>query len=176
MKKPPLVRFLNVLLALILMGTLSGAYYQQYFKHELPCPLCMLQRLAMFSIAIGALLNLRFGIRPQHYAVSLLGAFFGASVSLRQIALHVCPGFPVFGIPVFGLALYTWAFIVFCCSILGIILLLFLYSPVEKKVVHISLLEKITFCIVFVLLLANFITTFDECGLGFCSDVPWPQP
>lgn len=173
------IRFLNALLALILMGTLLGAYYQQYFKHEMPCPLCILQRLAMFMIAIGAIMNLKFGPKPKYYGLSLLGAFFGAAVSLRQICLHICPGFPVFGIPVFGLSLYTWAFVIFCCSILGIILLLFMYPSHERHyhhVLHLSNFEKFVFWLVFLVLLANFITTFDECGLGFCRDVPWPQP
>src|SRR5438309_1966573 len=126
MTKLRLARTLNAALAIILMLILSAAYYQQYFKHETPCPLCLLQRLGMIGVAFGAVLNLRFGIQPLHYGFSLLSAFFGGSVSVRQILLHICPGSPIFGYPVFGLSLYTWAFFTFCASIVAMILLLFL--------------------------------------------------
>lgn len=171
-----LQRTLNALLALVLMGILLAAYYQQYFKHELPCPLCILQRLGMIGVSIGAIMNLRFGIHTKHYAVSLLSAFVGGSVSVRQILLHICPGSPVFGIPVFGLNLYTWAFVAFCCSVLAIIGLLFLYSEKEESKLPLNWLEKLAFFAVILLTLANFITTLNECSLGFCKDVPWPQP
>ena len=172
---PKLARTLNALMALVLMGILLSAYYQQYFKHEMPCPLCILQRLGMIGVSVGALMNLRFGIQTQHYAVSLFSAFVGGAVSVRQIFLHICPGFPVFGIPVYGLNLYTWAFLAFCCSVLAIIGLLFLYSPKDDSRLPLNWLEKLAFIVVILVTLANFITTFDECGLGFCKDVPWVQ-
>jgi len=176
MKKVIVIRTLNALLALVLMGVLSLAYYQQFFKHELPCPLCLLQRLGMIGVAIGALMNLRFGIRIKHYAVSLFSAFMGGAVSIRQILLHICPGFPVFGIPVEGYGLYTWAFIVFCSSVLTIIGFMFFYSSKDKSNLPMNYLEIFAFGVVFLLTLMNFITTFIECGVGFCVDVPWPQP
>ena len=176
MNKIFIVRTLNALFALVLMGVLTGAYYQQFFRHETPCPLCLLQRLGMIGVAIGALMNLRFGISVKHYALSLLAAFFGGAVSTRQILLHVCPGFPVFGYPVFGMGLYTWAFIVFCSSVLAVIGLLFLYSPKDQSNIPMNLFEKCVFGLVFLLILLNCITTLMECGMGFCVDVPWPQP
>jgi disulfide bond formation protein DsbB len=176
MNKILVIRTLNALLVLVLMGVLLSAYYQQFFKHEMPCPLCILQRLGMIGVSVGLLMNLRFGIRPEHYALSLLSAFMGGAVSIRQILLHICPGFPVFGIPVFGLSLYTWAFIVFCCSALAIIGFLFFYSPKDKSSTQMNYFEIFTFGLVFTITLMNFFTTFYECGVGFCLDVPWPQP
>ncbi len=170
-----LSRTLNAVLALILMGILSSAYFQQYFKQETPCPLCLLQRLGMIGVAIGAILNLRFGIQPLHYGFSLLSAFFGGSVSVRQILLHICPGSPVFGYPVFGLSLYTWAFLTFCSSVIAVVLLLFLYSANDKDKFKMNWFERLACIAVFALTFLNFITTFDECALGFCKDIPWPQ-
>ena len=176
MNRMSIARTLNALMVIVLMAILSSAYYQQYFKHELPCPLCILQRLGMIGVATGALMNLRFGIQMRHYGVSLLSAFFGGTVALRQISLHVCPNFPVFGIPVFGMSLYTWSFVAFCSAALAIIVMLFLYSAKDNLKVPMNWLAKSAFLLVFVLTLLNFITTFDECGLGPCQDVPWPQP
>ena len=87
---------------------MSGFGYQ-LITHEDPCPLCLLERLGMIGIGVGALMNLRFGLRVEHLGLSLLAAFAGRLVSLRQIALHVCPEFPTFGSPVLGFDLYVWA-------------------------------------------------------------------
>lgn len=170
------VRFLNVLIVLCLSVTLLGGYEQQFFRHEEPCPLCVLQRLAMIGISIGFLLNLKFGIQMQHYAFSLLSALFGQCVSLRQITLHICPNFPPFGYTILGLSLFTWAFIVFCCSILGIIILLFLYSSSkeETKARKMGWWEKLPFLLIILIVVANVITTFQRCGWGGCPGVHWP--
>ncbi len=63
----------------------------QIFLHDLPCPLCMLQRIGFFGVTLGLLMNLRLGLHPSHYALSLLSALFTGFVALRQIALHVVP-------------------------------------------------------------------------------------
>lgn len=170
------IRTLNAAMALVLMGVLASAYYQQFSRSEQPCPLCMLQRLGMIGVAVGVLMNLRFGIRVQHYGLSLFSAFFGGFVSARQILLHVCPGFPIFGFPVLGISLYTWAFIVFLCCLIAIIGFLFFYSPEDKLLRPMNFFEKFAFIVVVFLTLMNTVTTFSECGVGFCPELPWPQP
>ena len=114
-----IVRTGNALLILVLVCVIGAAFYQEATKQGPPCPLCLLQRIGMIGIATGALMNLRFGIRSQHYALSLLSAGLGGAVSVRQILLHVCPGFPEFGYPVLGYGLYTWAFIYMTAWILS---------------------------------------------------------
>lgn len=176
MSKVTVIRTLNALMALVLMGVLLAALYQQFFRQGPPCPLCLLQRLGMIGVSTGVLMNLRFGIRPQHYALSLFSAFVGGTVSIRQILLHICPGFPVFGMPVYGLSLYVWAFIVFCCTVLAIIAMLFFYSPKDQSNRTLNYFEIFTFAVVLLVVFADFFTTLLQCGLGFCQDVPWPQP
>jgi len=171
-----LIRTLNALMIFVIMGVLLGAYYQQYFKHEVPCPLCILQRLAMIGICMGLLLNLRFGIKLKYYGLSFLSAIVGAIVAGRQICLHICPGFPIFGIPVFGLSLYTWSFLVFAFSILALVVFLFLYSPDQTKKRSLNFFEHSAFFVIFILTTLNLFTTYKECGFGPCEDVPWPQP
>lgn len=165
-----LERSLNSLWAFVICGVLFAGYSVQFLKHELPCPLCLLQRLSMIGVAMGPLLNLRFGIYPAHYALSILSALFGGFVSLRQISLHVCPGSTSFGEPVLGLELYTWALVVFSCSILVAAIMLFLYttSPQNIQKVRMSLFEKIAFWLVLFMTAANVVTTLQECGLSAC--------
>ncbi|MEX0961382.1 MAG: disulfide bond formation protein B [Simkaniaceae bacterium] len=160
-------RFLNSLWILILSAVLIGAYIYEITTDQHPCPLCLLQRIAMISVGFGACLNLRYGIKAIHYALSLISSSFGASVSLRQISLHVCPQFPSFGFPVFGLELFTWAFIVFGCSAIGLSFLLYIYRE-EHEIPRMNFLEKAVIYILFILSLGNVITTFMDCGFSFC--------
>src|SRR5664279_5259332 len=90
--------------ALVLAAALA---VQLLLLHELPCPLCLLQRLQFTTLAIGPILNIRFGPRPSHYAMSLLSAGLGAVVSIRQILLHILPGDPGYGSALAGYHYYT---------------------------------------------------------------------
>lgn len=163
---------LNSLLILILSGVLLSAYGVQFIYHEQPCPLCMLQRLAMIAVACCAALNLRFGIRTAHYGLMLISSLFGGFVALRQISLHVCPGFSTFGLPVLGLSLYTWSFIVFVCVVGYVSLLLFLHKPYEEtNSSTLNGLAKFSCILILCVTIANVITTFLQCGLGPCVDI-----
>lgn len=157
-------------MVIVISAVLLGALIIQLFKHEEPCPLCLLQRLGMLGIAAGALMNVKFGPQKAHYGLSLLGAFSGGFVALRQIALHVCPGFPTFGIPFWGLSLYTWSFIVYVSSIVYIAFLLLIFNKTDKSVEtsKVNWLGYPAFGLIFFVALANIVTTFSLCGFGPC--------
>ncbi len=107
-------------------GVLLGAFAMQFIGAELPCPLCILQRMGMMLCAAGPAWLLCRAMQgevdardyAQCYGLSILSALLGGSVALRQVCLHIAPGDPGFGEPVFGLHLYTWAFIVFITVVL----------------------------------------------------------
>lgn len=163
---------LNALIVLTISGILLAAFGVQFFLKEEPCPLCMLQRAGMIGVAAGMLLNIKFGIKMSHYGISLLSALVGGFVALRQISLHVCPGFPAFGLPVLGLSLYTWSFIVFVCVVLAVACLLFLYDPIESQKDNppINGFCTFAFILIFLVTVANIVTTFLQCGIGPCAD------
>ena len=96
---------------------LTAAFAAQLLLKELPCPLCLLQRIQFAMLAIGPMLSVRFGPRPSHYAVSLLAAIAGAIFSGRQILLHIMPGDAGYGSALLGYHYYTWAFIGFAVAI-----------------------------------------------------------
>ena len=105
---------------------IGAALFIQFFYHEQPCPLCLLQRAAFVNIGIGCLLNLRYQNKASHWAVILLSACSGIAVSMRQILLHIND--PVgFGSAIFGLHMYTWSFIVFAVVIVGSAFMLLIY-------------------------------------------------
>jgi len=162
---------LNALIIYILSGILLSAYGVQLFLHEVPCPLCLLQRIGMICVAASLALNIKFGIRPFHYGIALLASLFGGSIALRQILLHVCPGFPEFGLPVFGISLYTWSFLIFACCILAVALLLLMYDDrkLSSKESQVTTFQSYAVWLIFLIALVNAITTFTQCGFGFCE-------
>ena len=102
-----------------LIVVLLIAYADQFAGHDLPCPLCLLQRVAIAGVAFGLLLNLRYGPQASSYGIMLLAALFGMAVAGRQVMLHISPGTGSYGAPLFGLHLYTWSFLLFAAVILG---------------------------------------------------------
>lgn len=98
-----------------------SAFFIQFVMGEFPCPLCMLQRYGMILATLGALfvvMQARRGtLTTARYAqglgMGLLSVLAGASVSVRQIELHILPGDPGYGEPFLRLHLYTWAFVTF---------------------------------------------------------------
>ena len=170
------VRLFSAVGALILFSVVVGAYTIQFTLNEAPCPLCLLIRLGMLAAGFGLMLNALYGPRAAHYGFTLLGAFFGAAVSLRQVALHIVPGTGSYGEPVLGFHLYTWAFAVFMCMILAVGVALFFQRQFEPakgsapKVV--SALAVLALILGIALSAANVLTTAIECGVGACPDDP----
>jgi disulfide bond formation protein DsbB len=163
---------LNALFIIVLGLVLMSAFGYQAITHEAPCPLCLLQRLAMLGIAVGCMMNLKFGVQAAHYGLMLLSVLFGGIVSLRQISLHVCPQFPTFGEPVLGFDLYVWSLFVFGCSILAISALLYMYGlnkDKEQSKPKTSIFHQISFVFILLITLAEVITTFNLCGFSACQ-------
>lgn len=171
-----IIKILNAIDALGLAFLLLVAFILQIGFHELPCPLCLLQRLGVLAIAFGFLLNVQFKIRPAHYALSLLSAILTAAISVRQIFLHVIPGDVGYGVPLFGIHLYTWLFLL-CVSVIIYISIIFSIAPqyeydIPHKTKGMRFLTHATFVLVFLLAIFNGISTYLECGLKACPDNP----
>lgn len=187
MNTHPVIKTINIIGIYGLSLVIIGAYTVQFVLNELPCPLCLLQRVGMLMVMTGFAMNLKFGIKPAHYAMSIIGALFGASVSMRQILLHIVPvsGQPTgYGTPILGMHLYTWAFIFFTATIFIIAVVMLFGKQFEASSDNLtdkstepsgSKLEgfaMIAFYVVFILAAANVVTSFLECGVGPCPDNP----
>lgn len=109
---------LNMLALAGICVTLLAAFFFQLVMGEIPCPLCMLQRIGLILVGLGFAMNVIFGSSAVNYAVVILSAMTGAGVSLRQVLLHIAPGDTGFGSMVFGYHMYTWGFIAFMGSII----------------------------------------------------------
>jgi disulfide bond formation protein DsbB len=188
---PDVARFLNLIGMVAMICVLLGAYTYQFTYRELPCTLCLLQRVAMTAVAIGAAMNVVLGPDPRHYGVCLVSAVFGGAVSIRQTMLHINPFFdtntgiptldgsanPAFGHAVMGLHLYVWGIILFGTVILSVgAIQLFSgqFDHAGEKPDPLRGLVLVTVGLLIAVASLATVTTFMECGLGDCpNDGSW---
>lgn len=185
-----LSRLLNIAALFALLGVLAGSLHLQFGVGEQPCPLCIVQRSGMFAIAIGPFMNLLWGIRARHYALSILGAVVGAAGSTRQILLHIAdPADPGYGPAVLGWHLYTWALVTFIIAIVGCALLLMWQTPLDAHdegifrdpgplrgvaAFAVAWFALVALIWIVIDLLVVGLSVLPECGLGGCPDDPEP--
>ena len=166
---------LNILSLYAVAVVLVTAFAAQLLLNELPCPLCLLQRVLFALLAVGPLLNVRWGPRPGHYALSLLAAVVGATVSARQILLHIMPGDPGYGSMILGYHYYTWAFIGFAAAIVLLAAILLFERQFEQTsaaTATYGAFAHIAVWAVIGLTALNVVSALLECGFGACADNP----
>ena len=166
---------LNALSLYGLALLLTAAFAAQFALHELPCPLCLLQRILFATLAIGPILNIRFGPRPSHYAASLLAAVAGAVVSTRQLLLHIMPGDAGYGSALLGYHYYSWALLGFIAAIVLLAGLLLFDRQFEDDTTHPTApggFAQGAVWLVIGLTVLNVASTLLECGFGACADDP----
>lgn len=169
MKLSRLVPLGNALWVLVLLSVLLGSLYIQFFIGEEPCRLCTWQRMTMFFIMTVLLLNLRFGQSTLNYGLIILFSLFGSTVSIRQILSYIIPGNPGFGPAVFGLHTYTWALLVFACSILASAIILIIGTGEKGNEIKIKpIFIKGLFGMAMATTLTFSIATLNQCGLDAC--------
>jgi disulfide bond formation protein DsbB len=161
----------------VVVGILAAAFGIQFWLGEPPCPLCVMQRIALMLVGLGPL-----HILLRAYAASLttrsmavgqgmaiIGALLGALAAARQVLLHILPGDPGFGSPVFGLHLYTWCFIAFSCQIAASALLLVMTAWLDNGKVQ-GWVATITAAAFAFVVAANLVSVIAEAGLHW--DLP----
>lgn len=158
------------------------AFGLQFGLKELPCPLCNLQRVAFALCGMGFLLNLRFGVQPLHYGLSLLAALFGVAVAGRQVLLHIVPGTGAYGSTLFDIHLYTWSLLAFAGVIAGIALLMIVGGRPDHDRGHdrgdhqaemrFRGIYRFAAYLLIAVTLANAANSFVQCGPLECEDDP----
>ncbi|WP_124966079.1 disulfide bond formation protein B, partial [Trabulsiella odontotermitis] len=104
-------KILTVLLSTYLLGMiaviaaiLTSAMVLQYIDGEIPCQLCLLQRIAMFGVCFGIILQFRHGFTYSNTGLSMIFSLFLLIVSVRQTLndIYPRPGHEYIGSLVFG--------------------------------------------------------------------------
>jgi disulfide bond formation protein DsbB len=172
---PALLNDLALLvMMLVLAAILTTAMTLQYAYGELPCPLCLLQRVAMFGVCIGIVLHFRHGYSVRNTGLSLLFALFLLIVSVRQTLLDIYPrpGHSYIGSTVLGLHMPVWSILVALAILLAFAVKLTLLggeslrgqrpAPMLEKTAGLLGLYVIALCAI------NFVSVILQCGLGEC--------
>ena len=166
----------------VMVLILVGAFGFQLIAGEPPCPLCVVQRIALMMCALGPLYMQRQirdrGITGRDVAVgggiAIMSALLGAVVSTRQVLLHILPGDQGFGTPFLGLHLYTWCLIAFVSQIAasGLMLTGTAWLKEEEPIVWrlMPVITRVTAAAFVVIVAANLLSVIAEAG--FHWDLP----
>lgn len=147
---------------------LIGGFAVQFGDHEYPCPLCMLERMAMILSALGAVWIIARGRdgtskvvdRMTGLGMVILGSIVGLVITTRHVLLHIQPGDPGYGSAFMGLHLYTWGLVAFAAAILAAgVALLVDYDPTPRPV-HVGRISKALLALFFILVVANVVVVF----------------
>ena len=151
---------------------LMMAFAYQFVDNELPCALCVMQRMGLYAISLGLVINLVRGRNQSNYLIMILSAVINSWISLLQVLLHVVPNSGGFGSSVFGLHMYTWNFIVSMIFIIYGCLGGLLHGNETQKREKTIATHKIIIVVLFVTLLLNTLSVFIECGPHLCPSDP----
>ena len=173
---PALLNDLALLaMLLVLAAILTTAMTLQYVYGELPCPLCLLQRVAMFGVCFGIILHFQNGYSVRNTGLSLLFALFLLVVSVRQTLLDIYPrpGHSYIGTAVLGLHMPVWSILIGLAILLAFAIKLAVLgggehlrearpSLVLSKTAGLLSLYVVALCAI------NFVSVILQCGLGEC--------
>jgi disulfide bond formation protein DsbB len=172
---PPTLNDL-VLLAMMLASAaiLTVAMILQYYGGEIPCPLCLLQRVAMFGVCFGIILHFHHGYSAQNTGISMLFALFLLIVSARQTLLDIYPrpGHSYIGGAILGLHMPIWSVVIAMAILTAFAIKLAVLggedlrdtqpSPVLARIARLLVLYMVTIGLI------NFASVVVQCGLDAC--------
>lgn len=157
----------------VLVLILAGGFAVQLITGELPCPLCVMQRIALMLCALGPL-HILLSARDSALTcrtvavgsgMAIIAALLGAAASGRQVLLHILPGDPGFGAPVMGIHLYTWGLVAFACQVAASAIMLIATGWLEERPVGWHALPRWTAIALAAIVVANLLSVIAEAGL-----------
>lgn len=158
----------------VLVLILASAFGAQLIFGEPPCPLCVLQRVALIMCALGPLYTLlqsrdgglAYRAITIGSGISIVSALLGAAAATRQVLLHILPGDEGFGSPLLGLHLYTWSLIAFISQIAASGLMLISSAWIEEKPAP-QQATNVTAIAFLLIVVANLLSVIAEAGLNW---------
>ena len=159
---------------LTMAAILTTAMVLQYYDSEIPCPLCLLQRVAMFGVCFGIILHFRHGPSARNDGFGMLFALLLLIVSARQTLLDIAPrpGHSYIGSAILGLHMPVWSVIIAAAVLLAYAIKLAVLGgkhlqdsqapPALSRVARLLGLYVIAICLI------NFGSVFVQCGVGAC--------
>ncbi|TAJ89046.1 MAG: disulfide bond formation protein B [Reyranella sp.] len=170
-------RLVLLLLTAILSAILTAAMVMQFAFAEIPCPLCLLQRVAMFGCCFGLLHQLRTHESERGGGIALLFALLLLVIAARQTLLDIVPrpGHTYIGTAVLGVHMPVWSAVTGVALLLALALRLTLFGgPPLLSQAERPPLAKVTRLLEFYVVLIcalNLAAVVLQCGLGECHTV-----
>jgi disulfide bond formation protein DsbB len=166
-------RLILCLMLLALAGVLTAAMGFQYLDGEIPCPLCLLERAAMFGCCFGLVRQLRDGGSQRGAGIAMICAVLLLIMSVRQTLLDIVPrsGHAYIGSAVFGLHMAVWSVLIAVALLIGFAARLAVlggprWSPAERSTL--SRLSTGLGLYGAILCVINFVSVLVQCGFGQC--------
>ena len=159
---------------LAMAAILTTAMMFQYRGGEIPCPLCLLQRVAMFGVCLGVIRHFRHGYSARNDGVSMLFALLLLIVSMRQTLLDIYPrpGHGYIGSAVLGLHMPVWSVVIAVVILLAFAIKLAILggeqlrdrppSPALGRLARLLSLYVIAICLI------NLGSVLVQCGADAC--------
>jgi disulfide bond formation protein DsbB len=166
-------RLLLVTMLIALAAVLTAALVMQYAFGEIPCPLCLLQRYAMFGCCLGIVMQLRAADSQRGAGIGALFALLLLVISVRQTLLDLFPrpGHAYVGSAVFGIHLPVWSVLIAVALLAGFAARLALFGaprPAPGKSSSGGRLTGALALYVVLICAVNFASVVVQCGAGEC--------
>jgi disulfide bond formation protein DsbB len=159
----------------VIAAILTAAMVMQYAYGELPCPLCLLQRVAMLGVCFGLMQNFRNGFSDRNLGYSLLFSVFLLVVAVRQTLLDIYrrPGHEYVGSAVLGLHMPIWSILVAVALITAFAVKLCVIGTEDgarppEQTSPFGRLASVVSLYVIAIALINFGSVVVQCGWGQC--------
>ena len=168
-------RLLLTAMLIALAAVLTAAMVMQYGFGEIPCPLCLLQRYAMFGCCFGIVMQMRSPNSERGAGVGAIFAVVLLVISVRQTLLDLFPrpGHAYVGSAVFGIHMPVWSVFIAVALLAGFAVRLALFGAPRPSVLSAlsPMMSRLTYSLaLYVLLICaiNFVSVFVQCGVGEC--------
>lgn len=158
---------------LAIAAILTTAMIFQYYGGEIPCPLCLLQRVAMFGVCFGIILHFRHGYSARNDGFAMLFALLLLIISVRQTLLDIYPrpGHSYIGSAVLGLHMPVWSIVIAVAILLAFAIKFAVLggehlredpSPTLGRLARLLSFYLIAICLI------NFVSVILQCGADAC--------
>jgi disulfide bond formation protein DsbB len=167
-------RLVLLLMLAIVAAILTMAMVLQVAFGEIPCPLCLLQRVAMLGCCFGLIRQLGAGESQRGTGIALVFALLLLVISARQTLLDIVPrpGHAYVGQAVLGLHMPVWSVIIAAALLLGFAIRFALFGgPRAAEETEGSAMRRWARGLeLYVVLISavNFVAVLLQCGLGEC--------
>ncbi|MCF1708800.1 disulfide bond formation protein B [Tabrizicola sp. J26] len=167
----------QVALAAMMATILTAALVIQFAMGELPCPLCLLERVCMFGIGLGVVMNLRGGFSGKHMGLILLFAILLVVIATRQTLLDIYPrpGHAYIGSAILGLHMPVWSILIGLGTLFAYALKLtalgndgHLHQVPSHYFPSLFRIGSAVGLILILLCAINLVAVVVQCGLGQC--------